>query len=123
MLGQPAEGLKSLAEAAQIIETTEERVAEVELHRVRGDLLNATGDQSGAERNSSPSPSSRKKPIVSPARDWLPCQSSHLIRSRSVTRFVPTASSWWATPRAYCSTTVRRMDMKPIKHMLRHWDD
>jgi tetratricopeptide (TPR) repeat protein len=51
MLGQPIEGLKCLAEAAQIIETTEERVHEAELHRVRGDLLNATGDRSVAERN------------------------------------------------------------------------
>jgi hypothetical protein len=31
-----------LAEAAQIIETTEERIGEAELHRLRGDLLNAT---------------------------------------------------------------------------------
>ena len=51
MLGQPVEGLNCLAEAAQIIETTEERVDEAELHRVRGDLLNATGDRSAAERN------------------------------------------------------------------------
>jgi predicted ATPase len=50
-LGQPSEGLNCLAEAAQIIETTEERAAEAELHRVRGDLLNATGDRSAAERN------------------------------------------------------------------------
>src|ERR1700746_3027863 len=51
MLGQPIEGLNYLAEAAQIIETTEERLDEAELHRVRGDLLNATGDRSAAERN------------------------------------------------------------------------
>src|SRR5207248_1871647 len=51
MLGQPVEGLNCLAEATQIIETTEERVHEVELHRLRGDLLNATGDQSAAERS------------------------------------------------------------------------
>ena len=51
MLGQPGEGLNCLAEAAQIIETTEERVNEAELHRVRGDLLNATGDRSAAERS------------------------------------------------------------------------
>jgi predicted ATPase len=50
MLGHLVEGLKCLAEAAQIIETTEERIYEAELHRVRGDLLNATGDQSAAER-------------------------------------------------------------------------
>jgi predicted ATPase/class 3 adenylate cyclase len=51
MVGQPVEGLNSLAEAAQITETTEERVGEAELHRLRGDLLNATGDPSAAERN------------------------------------------------------------------------
>jgi hypothetical protein len=51
MLGQPGEGLTSLAEAAQIIETTKERVNEAELHRVRGDLLNATGDQAAAEQS------------------------------------------------------------------------
>ena len=51
MVGQPADGLNCLAEAAQIIETTEERISEAELHRVRGDLLNATGDPSAAERS------------------------------------------------------------------------
>jgi len=51
MLGQPVEGLNCLAEAAQIIETTEERVGEAELHRLRGDLLNAMGDGGAAERN------------------------------------------------------------------------
>jgi len=51
MLGQPVEGLNCLAEAAQIIETTDERLHEAELHRLRGDLLNATGDRSAAQRN------------------------------------------------------------------------
>jgi predicted ATPase len=51
MLGQPVEGLKYLAEAARIIETTEERVDEADLHRLRGDLLNTTGDPSAAERS------------------------------------------------------------------------
>ncbi len=51
MLGQPGEGLNCLAEAAQITETTEERADEAELHWVRGDLLNATGDRSAAERS------------------------------------------------------------------------
>src|SRR5438270_925474 len=51
MLGQQSEGLNCLAEAASIIETTEERVHEAELHRLRGDLLNATGDRSAAERS------------------------------------------------------------------------
>jgi class 3 adenylate cyclase/tetratricopeptide (TPR) repeat protein len=49
MLGQPMEGLKFLDEAAQIVETTEERVSEAELHRLRGDLLSAIGDQPAAE--------------------------------------------------------------------------
>jgi tetratricopeptide (TPR) repeat protein len=51
MIGEPVEGLNCLDEAAQIIETTEERVGESELDRVRGDLLNAKGDRSGAEQN------------------------------------------------------------------------
>jgi predicted ATPase len=51
MLGQPVEGLNCLAAAARIIETTEERVHEAELHRLQGDLLNATGDRSAAERS------------------------------------------------------------------------
>jgi class 3 adenylate cyclase/predicted ATPase len=50
-LGRPAEGLNCLAEAAQIIEATEERNSEAELHRLRGDLLNATGDRSAAEQS------------------------------------------------------------------------
>jgi hypothetical protein len=50
-LGQPVEGLNCLAEAAQIIETTEERVGKAEVHRVRGDLLNATGDRAAAEQS------------------------------------------------------------------------
>jgi hypothetical protein len=51
MVGQPADGLNCLAEASQIIETTGERCYEAELHRLRGDLLNATGDPSAAERS------------------------------------------------------------------------
>jgi len=51
MVGQPADGLNCLAEAARIIETTGERSTEANLHRVRGDLLNATGDPSAAERS------------------------------------------------------------------------
>jgi predicted ATPase len=52
MLGQPAEERDCLAEAARLVETTEERQFEAELlHRVPGDLLNATGDPSGAERH------------------------------------------------------------------------
>jgi class 3 adenylate cyclase/tetratricopeptide (TPR) repeat protein len=51
ILGQPMEGLNYLAEAARIIETTEERIDEADLHRLRGDLLNSIGDLSEAERN------------------------------------------------------------------------
>ena len=52
LLGQPAESQSCLAEAVQIVETTDERVGEAELlHRIPGDLLNAAGDQSGAERH------------------------------------------------------------------------
>ena len=51
MLEQPTVGLNCLFEAAQIIEATEERRDEANLHRVRGDLLNATGDRSAAERS------------------------------------------------------------------------
>jgi len=51
MLGQPVEGLNCLAEASQMIETTEERYNEAELYRLRGDLLDATGDPSVDERN------------------------------------------------------------------------
>ena len=50
-IGQPAEGLNCLAEAAQIIESTDERIAEADVYRLRGDLLNATGDQAAAEES------------------------------------------------------------------------
>jgi class 3 adenylate cyclase/tetratricopeptide (TPR) repeat protein len=50
-LGQPVDGLDCLAEAIQIIETTGERYRESSLHLLRGDLLNATGDPSAAERS------------------------------------------------------------------------
>ena len=50
-LGQPADGLRRLDEAAQSIEATDERYYEAEVYRVRGDLLNATGDQETAEQN------------------------------------------------------------------------
>jgi tetratricopeptide (TPR) repeat protein len=50
-LGQPVDGLNCLAEAAQIMETTSERLPEAELHRLRGELLDATGDPSAAERS------------------------------------------------------------------------
>jgi tetratricopeptide (TPR) repeat protein len=51
VLGQSAEELNCLTEAARIVETTEERVYEAEVvHQVPGDLLNAAGDRSRAER-------------------------------------------------------------------------
>jgi tetratricopeptide (TPR) repeat protein len=51
-LGQHTDERHCFAEAARFVETTDERVNEAELlHRVPGDLLNAAGDQSGAERN------------------------------------------------------------------------
>jgi predicted ATPase len=50
-LGQTTDGLHYLAEAAQIIEDTDERSAEAELHRLRGDLLDASGDQTAAVQN------------------------------------------------------------------------
>ena len=51
-LGQPDEARNCLAEAARIIETTDERYQETEvLHRVQGDLLNAAGDQHAAEQH------------------------------------------------------------------------
>jgi hypothetical protein len=49
--GSPIEGQNCLAEATQIIECTDERIAEADVYRVRGDLLNATGDQAGAEQS------------------------------------------------------------------------
>src|SRR5437588_11945599 len=50
-LGRTVEGMNCLAEAAQIIATTDERYYEAELHRLRGDLLNATGDRAAAEQD------------------------------------------------------------------------
>jgi predicted ATPase len=51
LLGRPVDGLNCLAEAAQIIERTEERIGEAELHRLQGDLLNAIGDRTAAEQS------------------------------------------------------------------------
>jgi predicted ATPase len=47
--GRSEEGLKRLAEAAELIERTEERWAEAELHRLRGMLLLSTNEQRAAE--------------------------------------------------------------------------
>jgi predicted ATPase len=50
--GQSVEAQNCLAEAAQIVETTEERLFEAELlHRVPGDLLSSVGDRAGAEQH------------------------------------------------------------------------
>jgi class 3 adenylate cyclase len=52
MLGRPGEERNFLAEAARIVETTEERYLKAELlHRVPGDLMNTAGDRAGAERH------------------------------------------------------------------------
>jgi class 3 adenylate cyclase/tetratricopeptide (TPR) repeat protein len=50
-LGRPSESLNCLNEAAQIIETTDQRYVQPELHRLRGDLLEAAGDRVGAQQN------------------------------------------------------------------------
>jgi predicted ATPase len=47
--GQPKEGLQRLAEAADLIETTEERWAEAEMHRLRGTLLLSMHEHAAAE--------------------------------------------------------------------------
>jgi predicted ATPase len=47
--GQRLQASDCLAEAAEIIEKTDERYSEVELHRLQGELLHASGDSSGAE--------------------------------------------------------------------------
>src|SRR5262249_38415840 len=46
---QPKQGLTQLSEAERIIEITEERWGEAEMHRVRGDLLIAMEDFDAAE--------------------------------------------------------------------------
>jgi hypothetical protein len=50
-LGRTTEGLNYLTEAEQIIATADDRHHAAGLHHVRGDLLNATGDQVAAERS------------------------------------------------------------------------
>ena len=52
MLGRPVEAWNYLADAAQLVEATDERLYETYvLHQVPGDLLKAAGDQLGAERH------------------------------------------------------------------------
>jgi tetratricopeptide (TPR) repeat protein len=48
-LRQPVEGLRSIDEAVQIIQTTSERRDEAEVYRVRGDLLKLMEDQAAEE--------------------------------------------------------------------------
>jgi predicted ATPase len=50
-LGRTDEALQCLAEAAQIIGTSDERYFEAELQRLRGEVLNAIGDATAAEQN------------------------------------------------------------------------
>jgi tetratricopeptide (TPR) repeat protein len=50
-LQQPLECMNCLGEAEQIIETTEERNIEAELHRLRGDLMLSSCDPAAAEPN------------------------------------------------------------------------
>jgi predicted ATPase len=48
---QPEEGLKQLAEAAEVIETTKERWAEAEINRMRGTLLQSMHEDAAAENS------------------------------------------------------------------------
>src|SRR5690349_8529856 len=51
-LGRPAEAWHYLTEAARMIEATDARMHEAEVvYKLPGDLLNAIGDQSGAEQH------------------------------------------------------------------------
>jgi tetratricopeptide (TPR) repeat protein len=49
MAAQPIEGLNRLAEAAKLIERTQERWAEAEMHRLRGTLLLSLHEHAAAE--------------------------------------------------------------------------
>ena len=49
MAARPEEGLDQLAEAATLVETTQERWAEAEMHRLRGTLLLSMDDHATAE--------------------------------------------------------------------------
>jgi predicted ATPase len=48
MAGKPEEGLSCLDEAVRLIEFTQERCTESEVHRIRGKLLSLLGDMSAA---------------------------------------------------------------------------
>ena len=47
--GHPGEGLSTLAEALALVEHTDERYWEAELHRLRAELLLTLGDEAEAE--------------------------------------------------------------------------
>jgi class 3 adenylate cyclase/predicted ATPase len=49
--GQPEEGLNRLVEAAKLVETTQERWAEAEMHRLRGTLLLSMSKHAEAENS------------------------------------------------------------------------
>jgi len=49
MAGHPEEGLTTLAEALTLVEETDERHWEAELHRIRGELLRMQGAEAEAE--------------------------------------------------------------------------
>jgi predicted ATPase len=49
MASQPREGLDRLAEAAKLVETTQERWAEAEIHRLRGTRLLSVHERAAAE--------------------------------------------------------------------------
>jgi class 3 adenylate cyclase/tetratricopeptide (TPR) repeat protein len=51
MASQPDEGLSRLAEAARLTETTQERWAEAEMHRLRGTLLLSMHEHTAAENS------------------------------------------------------------------------
>jgi predicted ATPase len=51
MAAQPEEGLNRLAEAAKLVETTQERWAEAETHRLRGTLLLSMREHAAAEES------------------------------------------------------------------------
>jgi predicted ATPase len=51
MAGQPDEGLNRLAEAAKLVETTQARWAEAELHRLRGTLLLSVHEYAAADES------------------------------------------------------------------------
>ena len=51
MAAQPEEGLNRLVEAAKLVETTQERWAEAEMHRLRGTLLLSMNEHAAAENS------------------------------------------------------------------------